>query len=96
MKSARGSCWQPENPYIHDEEDIRRLVDNLRPVLAARDPQVVGIVLGELVAIFIAGHHPSMRESAKQMMFDYITDLLPAVLEEIIDQGLAPEAWRPH
>jgi hypothetical protein len=49
-----------------DEDDTIRqafeLAASIRPMLAGRGPDVVGICLGELVSILLAGHHPDIRD----------------------------------
>jgi hypothetical protein len=73
--------------------DATRLVQTIRPLLAGSQPDAVGTALGELVAIFIAGHHPSQRGEARRLLFELINDLTPVVLREMIDDGTAPREW---
>lgn len=37
------------------------LVDQIRPLLAGKDPMVTGAALAELTATFILGHAPELR-----------------------------------
>lgn len=71
-----------------------RLVEIIRPLLAGETPEAVGAALGELVAIFLAGHHPSMRADARQMLLELIDDLVPVSIEQMIEQGRVPREWR--
>jgi hypothetical protein len=80
-------------PSAHRSGDITHLVRTLRPAFATHEPGIVGAALGELAAFFIAGHHPSMRDTARKMLFDYIDELVPVVLEEMIEEGAAPPNW---
>ena len=70
-----------------------RLMETIRPLLADGRPETVGAVLGELVAFFLAGHHPTMRTEARQMLFELIDDLVPVAIEEMIEQGRVPREW---
>lgn len=81
-------------PSAHRSADISNMVGTLAPALFGHDPVVVGAVLGELVAIFIAGHPPSLRDTARRLLIDHIDDLIPVVAEEMIEEGIAPRAWR--
>ena len=38
------------------------LVAQIRPLLAGKAPQLQGIVVAELMAIYIAGHAPELRD----------------------------------
>jgi hypothetical protein len=44
-------------------DEVTRLVAQIRPLLAGRPPRVQGVVLAELLAIWLAGHiDPTNRE----------------------------------
>jgi hypothetical protein len=62
--------------------------------LAGLPPEIVGAVLGQLVAKFIAGHAPLLRRWASKMVTDLAEELVPLIVEEMIAEGLAPEQWR--
>lgn len=70
------------------------LVELIKPVFAGQSPEVVGAVLGQLLAILVAGHHPGMRDEAMKLVIDMARDLIPIVVEEMIDEGRADPAWR--
>jgi hypothetical protein len=38
------------------------IVERIRPMLAGKAPPLQGIIVAELTALFIAGHHPDLRE----------------------------------
>jgi hypothetical protein len=58
-------------------EDVGDLVDEIRPFLAGHSPAMQGAALADLVAIWIAGHHPSLR----QAMFDMHVQAVPGLVE---------------
>ena len=70
------------------------LVDLIKPLFAGLDPEIVGAVLGQLLAILIAGHHPMMRDDAMRLVVDMARDLVPIIVEEMIDEGRAGSDWR--
>lgn len=70
------------------------LVELLKPVFAGVDPEIVGATLGQLLAILVAGHHPMMREDALRLVVDMVRDLVPIIVEEMIDEGRAGPDWR--
>jgi len=64
-----------------------QLVHIIRPLLASSQPEAVGAALGELVAIFLASFHPSRRADQRRMLLELIDDLVPVLVEEMIEQG---------
>ena len=72
------------------------LVDQMRPILAGQNPEVQGAAIAQLLAIFIAGHAPPMRESARKLLMDCADGLVPIMVEEMIEVGRAPPEWRTY
>lgn len=70
------------------------LVEQIRPILAGQNPEVVGATLAQLLAIFIAGHAPPLRETAQRLLMDCAEALVPIMVEEMIEAGRAPPEWR--
>jgi hypothetical protein len=70
------------------------LADRMKQGLASRPPEVVGAVVGQLLATFVAGHAPLARKLACQMVTAFAEDLVPLIVEEMIAEGRAPEHWR--
>jgi hypothetical protein len=67
-------------------------------MLAGLGPDVQGAVIGELVATFLAGHHPAMRGHQRDLIDELVDDLIPICIEEMIDAGKVPpemaDEWR--
>jgi hypothetical protein len=67
-------------------------------MLAGQGPEVQGAVIGELVAVFLAGHHPGLRANQRKLLDELIDDLIPICIEEMIDAGKVPpemaDEWR--
>jgi hypothetical protein len=70
------------------------LVELIKPVFAGLDPEIVGAVLGQLLATLIAGHCPEMRDEAMKLVIDMARDLVPIEIEVMIDAGQCPPDWR--
>jgi len=70
------------------------LLERLKPLFAHHSPQVVGAVLAELLALFIAGHAPSLRADARKELLKLVDDLVPISIERLIEEGTAPPEWR--
>lgn len=70
------------------------LVEAIKPMLAGRDPEVVGAALGQLVAILVAGHHPELRDETMKLVIDMARDLVPVEIEIMIEAGRCGEDWR--
>jgi hypothetical protein len=71
---------------------VLRLSRRIRPLLAGHEPQIQGIVLADLVSLFIAGHHPALREEMLALHVDTVRQLIPASEKEIFTDG-KPEGW---
>jgi hypothetical protein len=84
--------------FPEDKADAREageIVARIVPMLAGATPPVVGAVLGELAARFVASHAPEWRGSAKDMLTELVNRLIPLVVEEMIKSGkVSAEEWR--
>jgi len=58
-------------------EDVGAVVDEIRPFLAGYSPALQGAVLSDLVAIWIVGHHPALR----QIIFDMHVAAVPGLVD---------------
>jgi hypothetical protein len=77
--------------------DALKLSRSIMPLLAGQNPGVVGGALADLVALLIAGHHPSLRDEILQLHIDTVTALIEPSVEEIIKRsGKLPPEWRKH
>jgi hypothetical protein len=79
------------------QQQIRRsakLVKTIKPLLAGEDPEIVGVVLAELVAILIAGHAPDIREKVLRLFHSVTDDLVPLAVAELVEAGRAPKEWQ--
>lgn len=78
--------------------DIRlqqQLVDKIRTVLANKPPAIQGAALAELLAVFIAGHHPDLREQMLTMHVDTVRKLVPPCEAELFSTRPRPKEWPP-
>jgi hypothetical protein len=60
-----------------DPRRVGPIVDAIRPLLAGKDPAIQGAVLADLLAIFLAGHHPELREDILELHIDAVRELIP-------------------
>lgn len=82
-----------------DEKAYRadRIVEAIRPMLAGHPPEVQGAALADLLAIFIAGHHPALREEILAMHIDTVRALIAPNEAAIFERhGGKPEGWEPQ
>lgn len=75
---------------------VDHIVAQIMPLLAGNPPEVQGGVLGDLVAMFIAGHHPGLREEILTMHIALVRTLVPVNEGILRDQGRIPPEWRPQ
>jgi len=54
-------------------EDI---VDDIKPILAGHPPDVQGAVIADLLAIFLIGYPPQMREEVLEFHIDAVRELI--------------------
>jgi hypothetical protein len=45
-----------ENREVTDSEEVFRIVDAIKPLLAGHSPDIQGAVVADLLAIWLAGH----------------------------------------
>jgi hypothetical protein len=48
--------------------EIARVVERIKPILAGRPPEMIGAVLADLLAIWLAGHHVAGDEDATRKL----------------------------
>jgi hypothetical protein len=73
-------------------ELIWRISMAIRPMLAGYPQEVQGVVLADLLSVWIAGHHPSLRENLLAMYINFVRALVPESEKEIFPDG-KPEGW---
>jgi len=61
------------------------IVEPMRLLFANHGPDVQGAALVELLAIYIAGHHPKVRAETLRLMLHAMRELVPIVEIEIGD-----------
>jgi hypothetical protein len=59
------------------------LIEQIRPLLAHRNPTLQGCVIAELLAIFIGGHHPTRRQ-----------EMLDATVEMAVTMIALHDPWK--
>jgi hypothetical protein len=70
------------------------LENELLAVVAGNDPSVIGAALGMVVATYLVGMPPNIRQDTRDMVVQLIDDLVPVVLNEMITTGRVPTDWR--
>jgi hypothetical protein len=77
-----------------DLERAVRVAEKIKPLLAGLPPEVQGAVLGQLVAIWSAGHHPSIRDERWRDLVMLIRELTPVEIEIMIEADRVAPEWR--
>jgi len=65
-------------------DKANELVRQIGPLLAGRGPQVQGAALADLVAMYFAGHNPSIRDEVMELWLATMRSLIP--LNEVINE----------
>ena len=65
------------------------LAAKIKQILAGNDPGVQGAALAELVAIFIAGHHPTLRGEMARLFFASAADMVDSSARDLF----GPAGW---
>lgn len=83
---------ETHNEIVETMHRARGLVQKIRPILAHQGPETQGAVLVDLVAIWLAGHHPAVRDETLSTFLDTLTKLI-VVNEKIMfgDGGFPTE-----
>jgi len=78
------------------EEDLRKVEENRKEhdlavgemgaILAGRPAQAQGAILADLLSMWVAGWHPTVREEALSLLLKLARERVP-VQEERINQG---------
>jgi hypothetical protein len=71
-------------------KDVEAIEERMKALLAGQHPALQGAVLANLIALFIAGHHESMRSEMLSLHVATVRDLIPLRAAEI--WGLIREA----
>lgn len=79
----------PVNPH-----DVDRIVHRIATKLKGKPPELQGAVLADLLAMFIAGHHPALREEILRLHIDTVRKLIEPNAAMIFERvGGKPEGW---
>lgn len=55
----------------------QELADQIKPILAHNDPSIQSATLADLLAMWVAGHAPELREEVLDMHIRLVRDLVP-------------------
>ena len=69
----------------------QQIMHDIRKLLASHPPEIQGAAMADLLAIFIAGHHPDIRETIFTMHIDAVRRLIPVNVELIKNRH--PGIW---
>ncbi|WP_245498854.1 hypothetical protein [Rhizobium ruizarguesonis] len=75
------------NEPSDDMKEIEAIVEAIKPHLAGHPAELQGAAIADLMAIFLAGMAPEMREEAIEFHVDLVRQLIP--VEESIAFGAA-------
>lgn len=65
-----------ESEFCYAEE-FRRIEDAIKPLLTGHPPPLQGAILADLLALYLAGHAPDLREDILQITINTIRRLIP-------------------
>ena len=75
-------------------EEVKQLVESIRPRLAGRAAHVQGAVLADLLSLWLAGHAPQLRDSVLAMHVEVVRALMLANERELF--GANGHPYRRH
>ena len=61
-------------------DHVIEIVERIRPLLAGQGASVQGVVLADLLAIWVAGHAPEMHEELLQMHIKEVRNLISEII----------------
>lgn len=72
--AKRRPAASADERMVNTAEDI---VDTVKPVFAGAHPAIQGAALADLLAKFIAGHDPELREKVLELHIEGVRELVP-------------------
>jgi hypothetical protein len=77
-----------------DAREARAIVDRIAPMLAGRRPEIIGAIVGELAARYLACFSAGHRDEVKQMLLALVDQLIPLTVDKLIKDGMvSAEEW---
>lgn len=74
--------------------EVVKLVNQIKRHLQGKGPELQGAALCDLLAMFIAGHHPILREDIIEIHLKAVRALVPVNEAALFDHhGGKPEGW---
>jgi hypothetical protein len=72
--------WREEElrDVEHDRKEREWAVEQIGALLAGRPPQVQGAILADVLSIWLACWHPTVREEALSLLLTWARDMVPA------------------
>jgi hypothetical protein len=77
-----------------DSWTAMELSRKIQPMLSGLGPGAQGVVLADLLSIWLAGHHRDIREEALERWTKLVRDMLPESIGEVYC-GEPPEGYEP-
>jgi len=70
------------------------LAERIYPILRGQEPDLVGAALADVVALWIAGHAPDLREEMFRQWIRTTRQLTELAAQKALDSGWHPSEWR--
>jgi hypothetical protein len=71
-----------------DAREARAIVDRISPLLAGQRPEIVGAVVGELMARYLACFAPDGRDDVRQLVLALVDQLVPPTVDQMVKDGV--------
>lgn len=78
----------------HDTGASLLLSKQLYELLAHEPPGVQGAAIGDLVSLYIAGHHPAVRDEVFASFIEMVKKLIPESVTQIIESRGGSDPWQ--
>jgi hypothetical protein len=75
-----------------DPHNVEAVVEQIRAILSGKPPELQGAALADLLAIFLAGHHPKLRDEILRLHIETVRNLIPINERELFPDG-KPFGW---
>jgi len=82
--------------HVTDDElkKAGNFISEFMDALEGQPPQIIGTVLGQMSAIFLASFEPRCRAEQRDMLFNFIDGLVPVMIRDLIADGRVGEEWK--
>lgn len=75
-------------------DESLELAKSIHPLLAGHDRRVQGAAIADVLALYLAGHHPSMHDEILKDVVYCARSLIEPNIDMLKENGVYPDEWK--